>query len=153
VNTLLVEPDFLWIGTNGGISRLQKEKKIWKTYSQKEGLTETEIKSLVKAGTRIWAGSIGGALFEYEPTSDSWKKIDSTDPCKTGGIHSITVTKEKIFVCRDNGVSIYHVSKGQWESLTTLDGLLSNAVFCAAEDKDSIWFGTDKGVSRLMLTP
>ena len=153
VNTLLVEPDFLWVGTNGGISRFQRDKKIWKTYSQKEGLTEVEIKSLVKAGPRIWAGSIGGALFEYDPASDSWKKMDPTDPCKSGGIHSITATQEKVFVCRDNGVSIYNISKGHWESLTTLDGLLSNAVFCAAEDNDSTWFGTDKGVSRLMLTP
>ena len=153
VNTLLVEPDFLWVGTNGGISRFQKEEKIWKTYSQKEDLTEVEIKSLVKAGPRIWAGSVGGALFEYDPVTDFWKKMDPTDPCKSGGIHSITATKEKIFVCRDNGVSIYHVSKGHWESLTASEGLLSNAVFCAAEDKGCIWFGTDKGVSRLMLTP
>ena len=152
VNTLLVEPDFLWIGTNGGISRFQKDKRIWKTYSEKEGLTEAEFKSLVRVGTRIWAGSIGGTLFEYDPTSDSWKKIESADPLKSGGIHSITVTKERVFVCRDNGVSMYHVSKGQWESLTVSDGLLSNTVLCAAEDKDSIWFGTDKGVSRLLLT-
>jgi ligand-binding sensor domain-containing protein len=107
---------------------------------------------LVKAGTRIWAGSIGGALFEYDPASDYWKKIDSPDPCKSGGIHSIAASKERIFVCRDNGVSIYHIAKDQWESLTASDGLLSNTVFCAAEDKDSIWFGTDKGVSRLLLT-
>jgi ligand-binding sensor domain-containing protein len=153
VNALLVQPDALWLGTNEGISRLKKDKKTWKTYSQKEGLTETEIKSLVEAGPRIWAGGIGGTLFEYEPASDSWKKIESTDLLKNGGIHSITVTKEKAFICRDNGVSIYTFSTGQWESLTTSDGLLSNMVFCAAVDKDSIWFGTDKGVSRLLLTP
>jgi hypothetical protein len=37
--------------------------------------------------------------------------------------------------------------------LTTADGLLSNTVFCAAEDKEGIWFGTDKGASRLILAP
>lgn len=153
VNALLIEPDFLWIGTNGGISRFQRDKKIWKTYSEKEGLTETEVKSLVRAGSRIWAGSAGGGVFEYDPGSDAWKKKESTDPLKSGGIHSITPTQERIFVCRDSGISIYHVSTGQWESLTTSEGLLSNTVFCAAVDKDSIWFGTDKGVSRLMLTP
>ena len=153
VNAILVQPDFIWIGTNEGITRLQKDKKTWKTYSEKEGLTETEIKSLVEAGPRVWAGGIGGTLFEYDPASDSWRKIESTDPLKTGGIHSITVTKEKAFICRDNGVSIYHFSTGRWESLTTSGGLLSNVVFCAAEDKDSIWFGTDKGVSRLLLKP
>jgi ligand-binding sensor domain-containing protein len=72
---------------------------------------------------------------------------------KGGGIHSITVTKEKVFICRDSGVSLYDLPTGQWESLTVSDGLLSNAVFCAVQDKNSIWFGTDKGVSRLIIAP
>jgi len=70
---------------------------------------------------------------------------------KNGGIQYIYVTKERAFVCRDTGVSIYDFQTGQWDSLTTADGLLSNTVFCAAEDKNSIWFGTDKGASRLIL--
>jgi ligand-binding sensor domain-containing protein len=153
VNTILVEPDFVWIGTNGGVSRLNKAKKTWKTYSQKEGLAETEIKSLARAGQKIWAGGIRGTLFEYDPAADRWKKIEPTDPLKNGGIHSITMTRERALIYRDNGVSIYDFQTGQWESLTTADGLLSNTVFCGAEDKNTIWFGTDKGVSRLVITP
>ena len=153
VNAILVEPDFIWMGTNGGISRLNKAKKTWRTYSQKEGLVETEIKSLARVGQKIWAGGIGGTLFEYDPASDRWKKIEPTDPLKNGGIHSITMTRERAFISRDNGVSIYDFQTGQWESLTTADGLLSNTVFCGAEDKNTIWFGTDKGASLLMLWP
>jgi ligand-binding sensor domain-containing protein len=151
VNTLLAQPNFLWAGTNGGISRFDKVKKTWKTYSQKEGLTETEIKSVVLVGQKLWAGGIGGTLFEYDAVSDLWKKIEPMDSLKGGGIHSIAVTKEKVLVCRDNGVSLYDLSTGQWESLTVSDGLLSNTVFCAVQDKNSIWFGTDKGASRLVL--
>ena len=153
VNSLLVESDFLWVGTNGGISRFDKAKKTWKTYSQREGIAETEIKSVVSAGQKIWAGGIGGTLFQYDPASDRWNKIEPTDSLKSGGINSIAVTKEKVLICRDNGVSIYDLPTKQWESLTVSDGLLSNGVFCAAEDKNSIWFGTDKGVSRLIMTP
>jgi hypothetical protein len=153
VNSLLIQSDFIWIGTNGGISRFDKVKKTWKTYSQKEGLTETEIKSLVRIGRKVWAGGVGGTLFEYDPVSDRWKKIEPTDALKSGGIQSITATKERVFICRENGVSIYDLPTGQWESLTASDGLLSNNVFCAAEDKNSVWFGTDKGASRLILSP
>ena len=153
VNSLLTQSNFLWAGTNGGISRFDKVKKSWKTYSQQEGLTETEIKSLVTVGQKIWAGGIGGGLFEYDPVSDLWKKIEPTDSLRSGGIHSIAVTKDKVFVCRDIGVSIYDLPTRQWESLTVSDGLLSNTVFCAAEDRNSIWFGTDKGASRLIIAP
>ena len=153
VNSILVQSDSLWIGTNAGISHFHRAKKTWKTYSQKEGLTETEIKSLVSIGRKIWAGGIRGTLFEYDAVSDRWKRIEPTDSLKNGGIHSIAVAKEKVFICRDNGVSIYDLPTGQWESMIASDGLLSNTVFCAAEDKNSAWFGTDKGASRLMLTP
>jgi len=153
VNSIFIESDFVWMGTNGGVSRFDKVKKIWKTYSRKEGLTETEIKSLVKVGQKIWAGGIGGTLFEYDAISDQWKRVEPTDTSKNGGIYSMAVTKEKLLVCRDNGVSVYDLPTGQWDSLTSADGLSSNNVFCAAEDKNSIWFGTDKGASRLILTP
>jgi hypothetical protein len=153
VNSILVQSGFVWTGTNGGISRFDKVRKTWKTYSQKEGLSETEIKSLASVGQMIWAGGIGGTLSEYDPALDRWKRIEPSDPLKNGGIYSIAVTKEKVFVCRDNGVSIYDLPTRQWESLTIADGLLSNTVFCSAEDKNSIWFGTDKGASRLILAP
>jgi ligand-binding sensor domain-containing protein len=153
VNSILIEPDFIWMATSGGISRLQKAKKVWKNYSEKEGLTEIEIKALVKVGQRIWAGGIGGNLFEYDSASDRWKRLEPTDSLKNGGIQSVAVTKEKVLVCRDNGVSVYDLPSGQWEPLTAADGLLSNNVFYAAEDKNSIWFGTDKGASQLIIKP
>ena len=153
VNSILIQSGSVWIGTNGGVSRFDKVRKTWKTYSQKEGLSETEIKSLASVGQKIWAGGIGGTLSEYDPVSDRWKRIEPSDPLKDGGINSITVVKEKVFICRDNGISIYDLPTRQWESLTVADGLLSNTVFCAAEDKNSIWFGTVKGASRLILTP
>ena len=152
INSILVQPEYLWIGTNGGISRFQKSKRIWKNYSQKEGLIETEIKSLVFGEGKVWAGASGGSIFEYEPQKERWKKIETADQLNQGGINSIAVIKGKLFICRENGVSIFDIQTRQWESLTVADGLLSNMVFCAAEDKDGIWFGTDKGASKLILT-
>jgi len=45
VNSLLAQPIFYGLARMEGQS-FDKVKKTWKTYSQKEGLTETEIKSL-----------------------------------------------------------------------------------------------------------
>jgi ligand-binding sensor domain-containing protein len=152
VNAILVQPDDVWVGTNGGVSRFNKTKRTWRTYSQKEGLAETEIKSLVRVGSKIWAGGIGGTLSEYDSSADLWKKIDlSKDSLRNGGIHSIAVVKGKVFVGRDNGVSVHEIASSEWDSLTTEDGLLSNTVFSIAEDKDGVWFGTDKGASWLIL--
>jgi len=153
VNALLLQGDSLWAGTNAGISRFNKTRRTWKAYSEKDGLTEAEIKALIYTGQKIWAGGAQGTLFEYDPTSDRWKKIDPTDPLKSGGILSLALAKEteKVLVCRDNGVSVYDLQSGQWDAISASDGLTGTMVFSAAEDKDGIWFGTDKGASQLVL--
>ncbi len=152
INSILVQSESLWIGTNGGISRLNKAKKIWKRYSAKEGLSEIEIKSLAIVEGKIWAGGIDGSLFEYQPEVDRWKRIETADPLKNGGINSMAVIKGKLFVCRENGISLMDLASKKWDSITTGDGLLSNMVLCAAEDRDGVWFGTDKGATKLILT-
>jgi len=75
---------FYLAGTNGGISRLHRTQRTWKTYSKKEGLPDSEIKALVKVGQKMWAGAIDGSLFEYDAAPDRWKKIEPTDPSRTG---------------------------------------------------------------------
>ena len=152
VNALLDQPDALWTGTNGGIGRFNKGQKTWRRYSEKEGLAGVEIKALAQVGQKVWAGTSAGALLEYNPGADRWKKIEATDPLKNGGVYALLATRERVFVCRDSGVSVCDLLTGQWESITPADGLLSGMVFGAAEDKNGIWFGTDKGASRLALT-
>jgi ligand-binding sensor domain-containing protein len=148
VNALLVDQDYLWIGTNAGINRMNLKNRSLKTYGVQE-----EIKSLAKVQDRIWAGSLVGGLLIFDPAKDVWVPMETGDPLKSGGINSIQVFKDSVWICRDNGVSWHHLPSGRWETITAADGLLSNTVFSATEDKDSIWFGTDKGASRLILNP
>lgn len=149
VNAIVVASDGLWIATNVGVSRLNKDRKVWRHYSQNEGLPETEIRSLAKVGQTLWAGGSMGTLAQYDRATDRWKRLEPTDPLKHGAIHAIGATRERVLICRENGLSIYELATATWESLTASDGLLSNTVFFAAEDGESIWIATDKGASRL----
>ncbi len=152
VNSMALDGDSVWVGSEKGLSLFDKKTEGWKRfYSTEDGLSGNFVNSLLAQSNFIWAGGLGGTLFEYDGASDLWRKIEPTDSLKSGGLHSIAVGKEKAFVCRDNGVSLYDLPTKQWEALTVADGLLSNTVFCAVEDQNSIWFGTDKGVSRLLL--
>ena len=153
VNSLLLDRDFLWIGTNAGINRMNLKDRSLKTYGAESGLAEVEVKSLVKVQDRIWAGSPRGSLLIYDPAKDAWSPMETGDPLKSGGINSMHVLKDSVWICRDNGVSWHHLPSGRWETITSSDGLLSNTVFSATEDKDGIWFGTDQGASRLILNP
>jgi len=153
VNSLLLDGDFLWIGTNAGINRMNLKDYSLKSFGSKEGLPDVEIKSLVRVKDRIWAGTPHGALFIYDPAKDSWSPLETVDPLKNEGLNSIHFLKDFVWICRDKGVSVHHPPSGSWETITASDGLLSNTVFSATEEKDAIWFGTDQGASRLILAP
>lgn len=153
VNSLLLDQDSLWIGTNAGINRMNLKDHSLKIYDAKDGVAGVEIKSLVRVKDRIWAGTPRGDLLIYDPAKDVWSSLETADPLKNEGLNSIHVMKESVWICRDNGVSVHHLPSGRWETITTSDGLLSNTVFSAAEDKDGIWFGTDQGASFLILNP
>jgi ligand-binding sensor domain-containing protein len=153
VNSLLLDQNYLWIATNAGINRMNLKDRSLKTYGAEAGLVEMEVKSLVLVKDRIWAGSPRGALLTYDAGKDAWSPLEAADPLKDGGINSMHVFKDSVWICRDNGVSRHHLSGGRWEAITAADGLLSNTVFSASEDRDGVWFGTDQGASRLILNP
>jgi ligand-binding sensor domain-containing protein len=153
VNALLAEGESLWAGTNGGVSRFDKTRKTFKNYSTKQGLPESEIKAIARVGQKLWAGAADGGLFELDPGSDRWKKLEPTDPIRSSSLYCITAVKGKAFICRDNGLSIYDLAENRWESISQSDGLLSSTVLCAAEDKNGVWLGTDKGASLLSINP
>ena len=105
-----------------------------------------------KSGRRYGREVSDGSLFEYDPDSDRWKKIEPTDPLRME--ESIRCWRQREgFHLPGQWSERLRPSTGHWDSITASDGLLSNSVFCAAEDKNGVWFGTDKGASRLMLTP
>jgi len=153
VNSLLLDQNYLWIATNAGINRMNLKDRSFKTYGAEAGVAEAEVKSLVKVKDRIWAGSPRGSLLTYDSAKDAWVPLETADPLKDGGINSMHVLKDSVWICRDNGVSRHHLQSGRWETITAADGLLSNTVFSATEDQDGIWFGTDQGASRLILNP
>lgn len=149
VNALLSEAAALWAGTNAGISRWDKTRKEWKTFGPKQGLTDLDIKALVKAGDSVWAGTSSGLLFSLDHGQDRWVEVKVPASLPHGGINALAVGGLSVFVCRDDGVDICDTVTGQWDGLTSADGLPSDTVLCAAPARDGVWFGTDQGASFL----
>ena len=55
--------------------------------------------------------------------------METGDPLKSGGINSIQVLKDSVWICRDNGVSGIISPAGAGKPSRPADGLLSNTVF------------------------
>jgi len=152
VNAILDETGALWAGTNAGISRWDKTRKTWKTYGAKEGLTDLDVKALARTGDSLWAGTSGGLLFSLDNSQDRWTEVKVPASLPHGGINALAANGVSVFVCRDDGVGVCDTANGQWDGLTSADGLPSDTVLCAAAARDGLWFGTDQGASFLKTT-
>lgn len=94
--TLLVPADeFLWIGTNLGVSRLQIKQNKFISYSRQDGFKAVETRS--NAGYRdhegnLWFGTVNG-IARYSPVADHPNAIE---PCIHITDFEISAVKQKL---------------------------------------------------------
>ena len=151
INSILPTPDSVWFATNDGIIRLDKGTYKTTNYTGGNRLPEEEAKALALVGQEIWAGFSDGALARFNPSDKSWHVFNSEDPLGRMPVNSILATKDKVYVAKDGGVSIYDIKIKKWSAITAREGLESQTVFSIALDTDGVWFGTDSGAYKMIL--
>ena len=121
ITALAVDDRFLWVATRGGAGRYDKITDRWDSYGVWYGLPGMDVTSVVVDGYDIWMGTNGG-MGKFPRMSDDpnvWISYTSGLEMKAG-----TMTREYA------------------------NTLVSNEVWSTAADRDCIWVGTMRGVSR-----
>jgi len=129
----------LWFGTREGISKLDfnkstcssknhKNRLCIKNYTTEDGLMNNYISSVFEDNKgNIWFGSWRG---------------------EEGGISRILNIDEEASARGENKID------GLFENFTTKQGLPDSNVTAITQDKQGyLWFGTYKGVSKLLISP
>ena len=141
----------LWFGTDQGVYKY--DGKTFRNYTQKEGLSHTDISRksiLVDKSGAIWVGTHAG-VFLYDPIADgkggqSFSLCNLLPPINVAGI--LQDTKGKIwFASSDNGV--YQYDGKTIIHITEKEGLGANYAGGIAEDKaGNIWFTMKTGICK-----
>jgi len=121
INALAVDDRYLWVATSGGAGRYDKVTDRWDSYGTWNGLPGSDVSSVVVDGYDVWMGTNKG-IGKFPSMSDdpnAWISYTSGLEIKAGAM-----TKEYAST------------------------LMSNEVWTAAADKDYVWVGTMRGVSR-----
>ena len=121
ITALAMDDRFLWVATRGGGGRYDKITDRWDGYGVWNGLPGMDVSCVVADGYDIWMGTNGG-VGKFPRMSDDpnvWVSYTSGLEIKAG-----TMTKEYA------------------------NTLVSNEVWAVAADRDYIWVGTMRGVSR-----
>ncbi|MEO8197199.1 MAG: two-component regulator propeller domain-containing protein [Thermoanaerobaculia bacterium] len=141
----------LWIGSEGGISRLVR-KDLW-SYGEAEGLPDRQVFALVSDGNGgIWAGTVNGLGHltfgpDGEPTARIWRKADGLPDNWVWAL--LRSHRGELWVGSEEGLSRL-LPAGGFETLDTTDGLAANYVVSLFEDSSgAIWVGSIDGLTRL----
>ena len=162
VSSIVVDEQYVWVGTRDGANRFDKIALRWDQYKTEHGLPANNVTSVSTDGNSIWVGTNSG-IGKYPRTADdlnAWITYTSgteiqpsaiskefAESLVTDQIWCITASKRHVWVGTRRGVSKYDVSRDIWKTITVEDGLASDEVSCIAIDGDRVWFGSDRGVT------
>ena len=162
VSSIVVDEQYVWVGTRDGANRFDKLALRWDQYKTGHGLPANNVTSVSNDGNNIWVGTNSG-IGKYPRTADdlnAWIAYTSgteiqpasvskefAESLVTDEIWCIASSKKNVWVGTRRGVSKYDIGKDTWKTITTEDGLASDEISCIAIDGERVWFGTDRGVT------
>ncbi len=162
VSSIVVDEQYVWVGTRDGVNRFDKIALRWDQYKTEHGLPANNVTSVSTDGNNIWVGTNSG-IGKYPRTADdlnAWIAYTSgteiqpsavskefAESLVTDEIWCITASKRYVWVGTRRGVSKYDISRDIWKTITSEDGLASDEVSCIAIDGENVWFGSDRGVT------
>ena len=162
VSSIIVDEQYVWVGTRDGANRFDKIALRWDQYKTEHGLPANNVTSVSTDGNNIWVGTHSG-IGKYPRTADdlnAWIAYTSgaeiqpsavskefAESLVTDEIWCITASRKHVWVGTRRGVSKYDIGRDIWKTITAEDGLASDEVSCIAVDGERIWFGSDRGVT------
>lgn len=104
--------------------------------------------------TYVATNGMGVERFKYDVDGISGATIFESDwtPLETNVVNCVYVFDTVQLYGTPEGAAIHysHLTKWDWETFSTNDGLIDNNVISAVKDANGlIWFGTNKGLSSL----
>lgn len=143
----VIEGDFLWVGGEEGLFRVNILNKRRKNFTTSHGMLSNSVHALAvgRHGFK-WIGTDRG-VSQFDGKKN-WVSYDYGDGLPSNNINCIVIDqKDNIWFGTDRGLSRYNGES--FRNFTTRDGLPDNNVTALAIDSDGIfWIGTENGLVR-----
>ena len=147
VRCISTSADYVWIGTDRGVSVYHKGGNRWTKLDREDGLLSDDVTAIAADGKSVWIGTtLGVSLYDLE--TKRWTKFQRRDGLASNKVAAIAVDGNYIWVGTEAGISRYDKATGAWALQQEKDKDRFNAITAVAVESEYVWFGTEDGLRR-----
>lgn len=159
IRSILLDKDGdLWISTDRGLNRirkteLEKENPFFESFNSGKynfNINRHYLLQLLEAGNKIWIGSMGGGLINYDKKNNTFSSITTADGLPSNTVKSIQESNGILWLSTNAGITKYNPQTNNIVNYDKDDNLIENefSEICSVKRADgTILFGSNKGVT------
>ncbi|HEX9916358.1 MAG TPA: hypothetical protein VGB16_01355 [candidate division Zixibacteria bacterium] len=151
VNAIRASQNFVWFGTTQGLEVYSKKKEEWSFYKRAKELRNSYITCLEyyrgsdkKDEGILYVGTYIG-LCSYKVKKDSIAQFKDQN-ISSEYINCLKLSHNYLWVGTQMGTYRIPLAGGNAGVFSTPDGITNSNVNDIEEDKDKVWFATDRGI-------
>lgn len=147
IYTIEVDSQWVWVGTEWGVARMNKSTGDWFRFSTPDGILNSPIRYITRNKDVLWFGTDSGIL-AYDLSTQKRKVFQDKVNFPGKGIRKILCDDKNLWVATFQGVWRMELETEVWRLFDQEEGLLDDNVQDMVLDGDYIWFGTPEGLTR-----
>ena len=168
---LKVDAKYVWVGTSRGLSRYDREKGTWTSFTKPTTLADRRAVAVATDSRYVWVGTHRG-LSRYDKRYDRWKHFqklaeesgddgedeeeeeeeDKEEEIKNelvdNNVIDLSIGSRYVWIATEGGVGRYDKIADWFESYTKENQLPSVDIRAVVENRSDVWIGTKNGISK-----
>ena len=167
---LKVDSKYVWVGTSKGLSRYDKEKETWTSFTKPTTLADRRAVAVATDSRHVWVGTHRG-LSRYDKRYDRWKHFQKSEEERDeednedeedeedgekeeknelvdNNVIDLSVGRRYVWIATEGGVGRYDKIADRFESYTKENQLPSVDIRAVVQNRSDVWIGTKNGISK-----
>jgi len=149
VTSIALDDDYVWFGTQYGVSRYDPTHDEWKNFNRFSNLADNLIFDVAVDEKYVWVATANGLSCIVKSTieNDSLEVAQiAVDDLHWTEILDIELMENLVWLGTENGVFVYDVNKNVGGYHAEEAGPMDEIVYSISRYKNEVWFGLADGV-------
>lgn len=152
ISSIAVDGETVWFGTHDGLTRYDRRKRIWRTYTVVNHLQNNWVNDVLVDDNAIWVATARGvSMIPRTGVGTDSMRIHSVMQPSLGTVEVYDLDQQKnlLWMATEYGIFVYDKDKNTGGFYKGTVGPADRPTFAVSVYGDEVWFGTEEGIAGL----